>query len=52
MKNEKYFAYDILDIPDEIKKMTKAERLAEIERLENEAALKREQKDNPISQAV
>ncbi len=38
MKSEKYFAYDVLDIPEDIKNMTPEELDAEIARLEAEAA--------------
>ncbi len=41
MKKEKYFAYDVLDIPEDIKNMSKEELDKEIERLENEQKKKR-----------
>ena len=42
MEHERYFAYDKLEIPEHIMKMTKAERRAEIARLEAEAAAERQ----------
>ena len=44
MEHEKYFAYDKLEIPEEIMNMTRAERCAEIARLEAEAAAERQHK--------
>ena len=41
MEKEKYFAYDKLEIPEEIMNMTKSERRAEIARLEAKAAEER-----------
>ena len=38
MKKDEYFAYDILEIPEYIKKMTEEELDAEIARLEAEIA--------------
>ena len=42
MDHEKYFAYDKLEIPKEIMNMTRAERRAEIARLEAEAAAEKQ----------
>ena len=42
MEHERYFAYDKLEIPEYIMKMTKAERRAEIARLEAEAAAEKQ----------
>ncbi|MGN0182929.1 MAG: hypothetical protein ACI4DP_11070 [Candidatus Ornithomonoglobus sp.] len=42
MLHEKYFAYDKLEIPDEIKNMTKEELHAEISCLEKEARVDKE----------
>lgn len=44
--SEKYFAYDKLEIPEEIKNMSKKERQMEIARLEREAALEKEKLKN------
>ncbi len=41
MKKEKYFAYDVLDIPEDIKNMSKEELDKEIERLEKEQKKKK-----------
>ena len=52
MKNiEPYVLDDRVIISDEIQKMTKEERRAEIERLEKES-VERKQKNNKLSKAV
>ncbi len=44
MKKEEYFADDRCIIPEEIKKMSREELDAEIERMEKEAKRKKEQR--------
>ena len=41
MEQDEYFAYDILEIPEDIQKMSKDELKREISRLEAKAAEKR-----------
>ena len=41
MKKDEYFAYDILETPEYVMKMTEEERRAEIARLEEEIAEER-----------
>ncbi|MBQ7574288.1 MAG: hypothetical protein IJT23_08515 [Clostridia bacterium] len=50
MKEKEYFAYDILDIPEDIKNMTPEELEKEIARIEREENLKNKQ--TPLNQAV
>lgn len=55
MLHEKYFAYDKLEIPDKILRMSKEELDAEIERLEKEITLEKQksvQSSVPIKKAV
>ena len=44
MEQEKYFAYDKLEIPEDIQKMSKEELKKEIARLEAKAAAERQHK--------
>ncbi len=46
MAEKEYFIDDRVVVPDEIKRMTKEERLAEIARLEAEAAEKKKKIEN------
>ena len=51
MNKDEYFAYDILEIPEYIKKMTEEELDAEIARIEAEIAeekRKRSQRDRKV----